>query len=60
MKIDEWFKPAILILALIFMVILSTYALNGRYRPMGFENEYVLDTMTGNVYNRFGKKLPIP
>ncbi len=57
MKIDEWFKPTILILALIFMVIFSIYAFNGRYRPMGFDNIWVLDTITGTVYNRYGERL---
>jgi hypothetical protein len=56
MKMDNWFKPAILILALIFMVIFSIYAFNGRYRSMGTENMMVLDTMTGHVYFPDGSK----
>jgi hypothetical protein len=63
MKIDDWFKPTIVILLIIFLVIFFLHALNGRYRPMGVENAIVLDTFTGNIYSRSGerfKPFPLP
>jgi hypothetical protein len=63
MKIDDWVRPAILFLAVIFLLVFFLHALNGRYRPMGVENTIVLDTFTGNVYSRSGerfKPFPLP
>jgi len=55
MKIDDWFKPAILILAVIFLFIFGLHALKGRYRPI-FDDFAILDTFTGNVYKLSGER----
>lgn len=56
MRIDDWFKSAILILAVIFLLILGLHAFKGRYRPI-LEDMAVLDTFTGNVYKLTGEKV---
>ncbi len=56
MKIDNYFKPAILILAVIFLFIFGLYVFKGRYKPI--LNDYaVLDTFTGNAYTLSGERL---
>ncbi|OGP69156.1 MAG: hypothetical protein A2Z73_00175 [Deltaproteobacteria bacterium RBG_13_60_28] len=56
MKIDDWFKLAILVLAAIFLFIFGLHALKGRYRPI-FEDFAILDTFTGNVYKLSGERV---
>lgn len=56
MNIDNWFKPAILVLVVIFLFIFGLHTLKGRYISIGPDHIWVLDTFTGNVYDRYGKK----
>jgi hypothetical protein len=55
MKMDDWFKPAILILAVIFLFIFGLHAFKGRYKPI-LDDCAVLDTFTGNVYKLSGER----
>jgi hypothetical protein len=55
MKIDNWFKPAILVLGIIFLLILYQYSENGRYTYHKETNNTsndtcVVDTRTGTIY----------
>lgn len=59
-QIDKWFKPAILVLMVLFLFIFGLHAFKGRYRTMGTSHNQILDTFTGNVYDRYGQKLIPP
>jgi hypothetical protein len=55
MKIGDWFKPAILVLAVIFLLIFYQYSENDRYTyhkeiSDSFDNRYVVDSRTGIIY----------
>lgn len=55
MKMDNWFKPVILIFAAIFLIVFYQYSENGRYtynKEMGnlIDNKYVVDTRSGIIY----------
>jgi hypothetical protein len=56
MKTDDWFKPAILILAVIFLLVFYLYSLNGRYIPLHTHAAFI-DTRNGNVYDTAGIKI---
>jgi hypothetical protein len=71
MNIDKWFKPAILVLAVIFLLIFGLHALKGRYElkkeVYGVKDKYgdsvhtlVFDTLTGNLYTPYGKRIIPP
>jgi hypothetical protein len=61
MKIDDWFKPIIVILAIIFVVIFYLSSLNGRFVPFHFGDiTLVLDSRTGILYEPSGEKVYSP
>lgn len=47
MKIDDWFKPLLLVSIIIFLIIFYQYSQNGRYIPKGAAT---LDSRTGITY----------
>ncbi|MGO9619816.1 MAG: hypothetical protein ACLPT6_00230 [Desulfobaccales bacterium] len=71
MNIDKLFKPAILVLAVIFLLIFGLQALKGRYELKkevyqvknkygGYVHTLVFDTLTGNLYTYYGEKIVPP
>ncbi|MGO9620966.1 MAG: hypothetical protein ACLPT6_06145 [Desulfobaccales bacterium] len=71
MRIDDWFKPAILVLVLIFLLIFGLHALKGRYQLKkevyqvkdkygGYVHTLVFDTLTGNLYTPYGERIIPP
>lgn len=53
MKTDDWFKPVLVILFVIFLITFYGYSQNGRYIShfSGFtEVTYTIDTRTGALY----------
>jgi hypothetical protein len=56
MKMADLFKPAILVLAVIFLLIFYQYSQNGRYTYHEIhddisESQYVVDSRTGIAYS---------
>jgi hypothetical protein len=51
MKTDDWFKPLLMFLIIIFLINFYWYSQNGRY-TFNFDNNThtVADTRTGNLY----------
>ena len=65
MNIDNWFKPALLILAVILLIIFYQFSENGRYvyhkeKISDIDNIYVVDTRTGVIYGHVISVGPIP
>jgi hypothetical protein len=51
MKIDDWFKPLLLFLLIIFLIILYSYSQNGRYAFVhSGDNLCWGDSRTGTLY----------
>lgn len=53
MKIDYWFKPIIIILAIIFLIIFYQYSQNGRYTYHKYGKHsyiYLIDSQKGIIY----------
>jgi len=53
MKIDDWFKSALIVFVIIFLIIFYQYSQNGRYthfhNPINMD-VWAVDSRTGTVY----------
>jgi hypothetical protein len=52
MKIDDWFKSALMVLVIIFLIIFYQYSQNGRYTYVHDPNSdrWAVDSRTGTLY----------
>jgi hypothetical protein len=54
MKTDDWFKPVMVILAIVFLIIFYGYSQNGRYALTKFSDDLsmiaMVDSRTGTLY----------
>lgn len=55
MEIDDWFKPVVTILIVIFLIIFYLHSLNGRY--VNIHPQYIMDSRTGILYDSTGEKV---